>query len=115
MKSAIRYCLLLAAVCLMTIQASAGHHGLCETCPSCHSKACCPEPTEITVENHCWEVECKDICIPKFKWPWDSCCEPPKCGKVRTVKVLKKVEKECKECGYKWTVKDVGCRKACDH
>ena len=115
MRNLIKACLLWAAACLVTIQAFADHHAVCDRCPSCQAKVCCPEPTEIKVEKHCWEVECEQICIPKFKWPWESCCEAPKCGKVRSVKVLKKVEKECKECGYKWTVKDAGCRTSCDH
>lgn len=81
----------------------------CKTCPQCDNKVCVPVPETVKEKKHCWTVECKDICIPHVKWPWQSCCDPPKCGKVRTVKVLKKIEYECESCGYKWDIKTVGC------
>jgi len=85
----------------------AGHrHGPC--CPRC-DKVCCPTPEMIKEKKHCWQVECKEICIPAIKGPFAPCCEAPKCGHVRTVKVLKKVEYECEHCGYKWNVFSKGC------
>ena len=37
-----------------------------------------------------------------------SCADcAPKCGRVRTVKVLKKKSIECKKCGYEWEIKTV--------
>jgi hypothetical protein len=89
--------------------ALAGKHHCCETCPQCDNKVCVPTPETTKVKKYCWEIECKDICIPKFKWPWECCCDAPECGQVKTVKVLKKVEYECEECGYKWEIKSVGC------
>lgn len=104
----------LVVLCVLASFAMAGHHH-CKTCPQCDNKICQPTPETIKVKKHCWEVECKDICIPHVKWPWQDCCAPPKCGKVRTVKVLKKVEYECEKCGYKWEVNSVGCGcGACD-
>lgn len=98
----------LVVVSLVASVALAGNHH-CKTCPQCHNKVCVPTPETIKVKKHCWDVECKDICIPHVRWPWEDCCAPPKCGKVRTVKVLKKVEYECEECGYKWNVQTVDC------
>lgn len=79
-------------------------------CPECgHDKICCPTPEVKKEQKHCYEVECKDVCIPCFKGPCAPCCEPPRCGRVRTVKVLKKVEYECERCGYVWNIKCVDC------
>lgn len=81
-------------------------------CPDCGHKTCCPTPVTIKEKKHCFEVECKDVCIPAVKGPFAPCCEPPPCGRVRTVNVLKKVEYECERCGYKWHVSTVqGCCK----
>lgn len=82
-------------------------------CPECGCKTCVATPETTKVKKHCWEVECKDICIPRFRWPWESCCEPA-CARVKTVKVLKKKEYECEKCGYKWTVQSV-CEPCQDH
>jgi len=75
-----------------------------EKCPKCGHKVCCPEPTVEKVKDHYFTFECKDICVPGVKGPFKPCCTPPKCGFVRTVKVLKKVEVECEKCGYEWKV-----------
>jgi hypothetical protein len=74
---------------------------------------------------------CEPVCIPKFRWPWecraksksnrdadcgcavDACCGDeccgmaPKCGKVKTVKVLEQHKYTYKECGYEWDIKCV--------
>jgi hypothetical protein len=76
----------------------------CEKCPKCGHKVCCPEPTVEKVKDHYFTFECKDICVPRVSGPCKPCCTPPKCGFVRTVKVLKKVEFECEKCGYEWKV-----------
>jgi hypothetical protein len=78
-------------------------------CPECGNKQCVPTPTILKEKKTAYQCECKDICIPGIKGPFASCCEPPSCGRVRTIKVLKKVEYECQKCGYKWDVKTVGC------
>lgn len=79
-------------------------------CPNCHHSVCHPVPEMTKEKQHCWKVECKEICIPAIKWPWSPCCEPPRCGKVKMVKVLKKVEYECERCGYKWEISSPNCR-----
>ncbi len=73
---------------------------------SCHSQGCktCRMHVEtLKVKKHCYNVECKDICIPPVRFPWQKCCTL-KCGKIKTVRVLKKQNYTCEKCGYKWTV-----------
>jgi hypothetical protein len=114
--------------------------GCCDGGSSCCScePVCCPRCVVGEVEKKCWNVKCKPVCIPKFRWPWecrakpkgscavdcgfavDTCCgdeccgeccsTPPKCGKVKTVTVLEEHKYTCKECGYEWDIKCV-CRK----
>jgi hypothetical protein len=92
---------ILAAGCLAT-SAIGGHGGDC--CANCGHKVCVAVPAPIKTKQHCFEVTCKDVCIPAVKGPRVPCCEPPACGRVRTVKVLKKIEYECEHCGYKWHI-----------
>lgn len=70
-------------------------HGWCEE-PCVEYVSCRPivkcEPIELT----CYEVECKQICIPAVTLPWQKCCEP-KCGKIITVNRLKETNYECGE------------------
>jgi hypothetical protein len=77
-------------------------------CPECGCAVCHPVQVPVKEKQHCWEVECKQICIPAVRWPWEKCCEP-RCGKVKTVKVLKRVDYECTKCGYKWEIQAVDC------
>jgi hypothetical protein len=140
---------LIALVALMATATVAMAGDCC--CPSC-GKTCQAEQVTIKTKHHCFEVECKDICIPSFRWPWEmakktcnsgscdigctsGCCDkgckgkcpdcpsqcdgcPPKCGTVKTVKVLKKKEYECEHCGYEWKIFSVGttgcCNGGCD-
>ncbi len=68
-------------------------------CPNCY----CELKHEVEKEKkYCWNIECKAICIPKVKFPWEDCCAPPKCAKMKYVNVLKKKEYECEVCKYKW-------------
>jgi hypothetical protein len=108
-------------------RASCGHR--CPACPKCSHKICtsCVEKTKE--EHHCFNVECKEICVPKITLPcWTDaipffkckdkscgcgdncptkeCCDAPRCGYVKVVKVLKKHEYECDSCGYKWTISE---------
>ena len=101
-----------AAVLVVALSSlsAAGHGHLGHDCPECGHKICHPVPTVTKVKKHCFEVQCKDICIPGIKGPHRPCCEEPPCGRVRTVKVLKKVEFECEQCGYKWDVPAAGCK-----
>ena len=78
-------------------------------------KVCRPETEKVKVKNTCFMVECKDICIPAVKFPWDDCCEA-KCGKVIKVRVLKKHEYECEQCETTWNIEEVPtcCNKGCN-
>lgn len=73
-------------------------------CPKCHHAVCCPEAVTEKEKKHCWDVECKEICIPAITFPWQKCDGSPRCGKVITVRVLKKHEYECEKCGTKWNI-----------
>ena len=92
---------------------SAGLAVRLHTCPHCQTqctpKICEPTPSTDKEKKHCWCIETKEVCIPHIRFPWQPCCEPPKCGRVRTVKTLKKVEYECEKCGYKWEIKCASC------
>lgn len=100
---------------------AAGHSSGCDvTCTHCGREFCYPVPKEVTVSKHCWEVECKRVCIPAVRFPWerwfgggcDGCdagCDScrPRCGRVRWVRVLKKRKYDCKKLGCDWIVNPV--------
>ena len=86
-------------------------------CPKCH---CVLEIEEDKEEKHCYKVECEEICIPEVRFPWHmlgrkkccgmaKCSGPPRCARVKTIRVLKKEEYECKKCKCKWTPKCTKC------
>lgn len=106
------YALLTIVAFLTVTKAATAGDGCC--CPDCGEKVCSFKWEEKDVKKHCYCVECKDICIPKFRWPWE-CCSEPKCGRVKTVNVLKKINYKCKACGYKWEVYSVNksCKCGC--
>ena len=86
-----------------------------DCCPACghKKKLCAPEPVTVKVKKHCYYYHDKPICVPAVKGPFKPCCEPPKCGWVRKVRLLKKDEYECEKCGYKWEAK-CGCAPDCE-
>lgn len=81
-------------------------HGCCEAeCPCCQyfCKHVCKLTKETEDEKkHCWNVQCKPICIPKIRFPWEKCCQP-KGATLKYVHVLKKHEYKCPSCKYVWT------------
>jgi hypothetical protein len=91
----------------------AGTHGCgCHVqCPECHH-FCKLTVDKEKVAHHCWEVECKPVCVPRVHFPWECGC-PPKCAKVIYVNVLKKEEYECEQCRYTWTPELAECRSGC--
>jgi hypothetical protein len=93
---------------LGSTHATQAEHAHC--CPDCGHKQCCPTPAVVKEKKTIYSCQCKDICIPGIKGPFAPCCEAPSCGRVRTIKVLRKMEIECQKCGYKWDVKSVGCQ-----
>ena len=78
----------------------------CTSTSACGTKACSKVKCEKT--KSCYNVGCKDICIPKVTFPWQKCCTP-QCGKVISVRELKKVEYKCPSCEYTWKVVSTGC------
>lgn len=73
-------------------------------------KYCVAAPEKKTVEIDYWEVDRKEICIPRITFPWQACRGGPKCGRVISVKVLKRKEYEHEIRGYKWMIREKPCR-----
>jgi hypothetical protein len=86
-------------------------------CPNCcHECVFSAEKAKET--KSCYDVECKEICIPRIVFPWQKCgcgkggkgCGDGKSGccshhngaKSKSVRVLVKYEYECSVCAYKW-------------
>ncbi|QDU94711.1 hypothetical protein [Lignipirellula cremea] len=89
----------------------------CEVqCPSCRCWSCKVSQEKVKEKKTCFDCECKAICIPRVRFPWENCCcKPLKCAKVRVVKVLVQHEYECEHCRYKWdpVCVDGCCRSRC--
>lgn len=87
-----------------------GAHGNQVCCPACNY-VCEFSATKTKEEKHCYEVDCKPICIPRVTFPWEKghgqgkCgdCSPARCAQVKVVKVLEKHTYECSRCKCKWT------------
>ena len=89
-------------------------------CGKCNG-TCYLKVEKTTKEKSCFKVETKQICIPKVRFPWqpkvdcDSCDSAgnctSRCGRVKTILVLKKHKYECPDCKYTWEVASSG---ACD-
>ena len=75
----------------------------CADCGPTGVKICCPTAETKKVEKTVYSVEEKEICVPRFRWPWQKCQEP-KCGYVRTINVLTKDKEKSEKCGYKWEI-----------
>lgn len=89
-------------------------------------QVCCPKCNyvcEFSVDKakekkHCYEVQCKTICIPPLTFPWQSghacgkdiaCRGTTRCGRVKFVRVLVKQEYECTRCKHTWKAVRVKC------
>ena len=87
-------------------------------CSACGAgeKVCVTDAKPGTVEKHCWNVECEEVCIPAIRYPWHcwgwgkgvdcdsgACgdgCSQTGCGRVRVVRRLKKETYEEDVCEY---------------
>lgn len=97
------------------------HCGRFVHCPHCNH-TCSLSIGKDKETKHCFDVECKPICIPRVTFPWQrsACCDQGgkgSCGdcgksgcggghngaKTKSVRVLKKYEYECPKCKYTWT------------
>ena len=106
---------LLAAIVLTAAGTVRAEHGDCDRCDNdcCEDeKICCPQTVTKTVRESCFEVECKEICIPRFRFPWSKECES-RCGRVRTIKVLKRRHYTFEKCVCRWTIES-SCPKCGD-
>ncbi len=72
-------------------------------CLPCQKNTCCPEAEIKKQTKHCWDVQCKEICIPAIRLPWSKRGQR-RCGRVRMVKVLKKVEYEVETITDHWRI-----------
>ena len=95
-----------------------------KVCPDSSNKVCEAVPVTKSVKKSCYQVECKEICIPAYTFSLfggkackgcegkdeKNCGRNPnaaKCGRVKTVKVLKKVDAKAGEkCTYEWKIRD---------
>ena len=94
-------------------------------CPDSSNKVCEAVPVTKSVKTSVYEVESKEICIPAYRFSFSlgklcgSKCgakdekncgrdaDAKKCGRVKTVKVLKKVDgKTGEKCTYEWKIRD---------
>ncbi len=92
---------------------AAGECGCAIKCPHCRH-VCKLTCEEVNEKKHCWQVECKPICIPRVKFPWEKCSDPPKCARLKYVYVLKKIEFECPSCKYVWHPVCKSCTEPCE-
>lgn len=99
---------------------AAGCTSSCDTCSDPCGTVCCPscdcvcelKAETVDVDKHCWKIDCKTICVPRFVFPWKkSCCDP--CAHngawTREINVLKKHKYTCPDCKYSWSPKDDTC------
>lgn len=113
----------------------------CQRCQEC-GHVCKLEAEQVDVEEKCFEVESKVICIPRVVFPWqtgkscfpfgkkkncNSCdaCDGQGCNscntcvnngaKTRKILVLKSSKKmACPVCEYTWSAEENPCATACD-
>ncbi|MBI83229.1 MAG: hypothetical protein CMJ81_08545 [Planctomycetaceae bacterium] len=131
----LRLLLIVAMICALAPSLPAACD-CCSSCPECGNRTCHAVPVTTSVTKICYEVERRQICIPQVCFPWhllsshsllgklcggcadadctssDDQCNNIRCGRVITVKVLKKVSYTCDSCGYAWEMDDAGCTDA---
>ncbi|MEZ6091244.1 MAG: hypothetical protein R3C05_25160 [Pirellulaceae bacterium] len=112
MKITQRLSRLLLTGCLAFMLLNISVAGDCQ-CGMCKEHcACCTLKCEpVDAKAYDWEVEYKQVCIPKVVFPWQKnrcnpCVNNGAC--VRCVRVLKEVERKTKELKYTWTPHMIG-------
>ena len=111
MKNSMRPWLICATSMMLSNFVCAGEPG------QQHGGVCSPTVKVEKVDDYCWEVRSKEICIPPVQFPWqkkfgggkgkgDGCCAEPSShgGKIRRVKFLWQRPLENQECVYEWNV-----------
>jgi hypothetical protein len=103
--------LLASTVAILAMGTASARAGDCIhdiECPECHH-VCKFSVEKEKEKHHCWKIKIEPVCIPRVKFPWESCCKPPKCAKMKYVRKLEKHEYECEVCKYKWTPECAAC------
>ncbi len=92
---------------------SAAVAGGCEfgCCTICGG-ACRLRVEPATEGKTCYEIDCTPVCIPAVRFPWQKCCGPARCGRVRVVAKLKEQTRETPTCKYIWEPLCPACRAA---
>lgn len=49
-------------------------------------EVCSPKVTTKKVKKRLYEAQCKKVCVPRFRWPWQKC--DGEVGRVRTIHKL---------------------------
>lgn len=114
--SVLRYLLALAFVAgtVGAVKAEPKYNYCDDECVDCSNYTCKTTAKCVPNKKECFEVECKQICVPAIRFPWQKACDPVGCGFVVNHKVLKKSEKECgQKMEYKHEVVEVPCAPAC--
>ncbi|MEX2560277.1 MAG: hypothetical protein WD403_10205 [Pirellulales bacterium] len=89
---------IVATLASAALGADHGHRWFHRGCGSCSLKV-----EHEAAKQECYEIECKQVCIPPVRFPWQK-CHGEACGRVRTVRVLKAEEHDVERCVYKWEV-----------
>ncbi len=74
----------------------------CPCCQSCGG-TCVLKAEQVEEDETCYDVECKEVCIPAVRFPWET-CRTPKCGRVRLVTKLKEDKRKTTTCKYEWVL-----------
>ena len=92
---------LLCGLCSVSSADELSKDGCCKPEQWCNSACtpmtCKPVCKYVPIKKQCFIVECKPICIPAIRFPWEKCCTEIQCGEMKYVNVLKKHEYECGE------------------
>lgn len=109
MRYSLLSAMLLGLLTSQTAFAGHGHKSDKVRCPDCNY-VCQLTKEQVTETKHCYDVECKPVCVPPITFPWErgsgkgkGLATPKRCGKVKVVRVLVKEEYECTKCKCKWT------------
>ena len=85
----------------------------CCSAPQCQAAGrCCGGPRcvgkaeWVDVEEHCWKIECEDICVPAVRFPWEHG------GNKLTLFSLFRCKKSCGKSGCTDVSCDGGCSAA---
>ncbi|TWT88523.1 hypothetical protein Mal64_20060 [Pseudobythopirellula maris] len=76
------------------------------SCDACGSDTCYAEAEEVTVEKHCWEIECEKVCVPPVRFPWQ-------CGGSKLTLFSWLDKNKCGDCCSDGCCSEACCADAC--